>query len=49
MIPSGYASTEDPPERRAADYLSGMTDRYAVSVAEGLKGDRAFASVGGRQ
>ena len=49
MIPSGYASTEDPPERRAADYLSGMTDGYAVRMAEGLEGNRAFAAVGERQ
>lgn len=34
LIPSGYADKNDSTERQAADYLSGMTDHYAFSMAE---------------
>ena len=36
LIPSGYADKNDPIERQAADYLSGMTDHYAFSMAENI-------------
>jgi dGTPase len=35
-IQSGFVIPEDPPWRRAADYVSGMTDGYALAVAERL-------------
>jgi dGTPase len=44
-IPAGYALTGDPVERRAADYISGMTDTYAVRMAEMLRhGEDAVAA-----
>ena len=33
---SGWSLTDDPPWRRAADYVSGMTDGYAVKRAQAL-------------
>jgi dGTPase len=36
MIESSYCLPHDPPERRAADYVSGMTDRYAIRMAAAL-------------
>ncbi|GBD10800.1 Deoxyguanosinetriphosphate triphosphohydrolase-like protein [bacterium HR23] len=30
-------STDDPPERRAADYVAGMTDQFAIMTAERLR------------
>ena len=35
-ISDGFALAGDPPERRAADFVSGMTDRYALRVAREL-------------
>lgn len=35
-IASGYAPPGDPPARRAADFISGMTDRYAIRLAAAL-------------
>ena len=35
-ISSGYSLPEDPLPRRAADFVSGMTDRYAIRLAEEL-------------
>jgi dGTPase len=35
-IQSDFVMAEDPPWRRAADYVAGMTDGYALSVAERL-------------
>ena len=35
-IASEYCLDEDPPERRAADFVSGMTDRYAIRMAQDL-------------
>lgn len=35
-IESGFCLADDPPERRAADFVSGMTDRYAIRVARAL-------------
>ena len=35
-IDSSFCLPGDPPERRAADYVSGMTDRYAVALAREL-------------
>ena len=32
----GWSLPDDPPWRRAADYVSGMTDGYAVRVASDL-------------
>jgi dGTPase len=31
-----YSLADDPVERRAADYVSGMTDRFAIRVASEL-------------
>ena len=42
-IESGFCLAEDPPERRAADYVSGMTDRYALRVARSLGSAEAEA------
>lgn len=36
LIPVGYAEPDASPERRAADYVSGMTDRYATRLADSL-------------
>jgi dGTPase len=35
-IDSSFCLPGDPPERRAADYVSGMTDRYALRLAQEL-------------
>ena len=35
-ISSGYSLPEDPLPRRAADFVSGMTDRYAIRLAADL-------------
>jgi dGTPase len=35
-IESDYGLAADEPARRAADFVSGMTDRYAIRVASGL-------------
>ncbi len=35
-ISADYSLAEDPVERRAADYVSGMTDRYAIRTAAEL-------------
>ncbi len=35
-IESGFCLPGDSPERRAADYVSGMTDRYAIRLADAL-------------
>jgi dGTPase len=35
-IESDYGLPGDPPERRAADFVSGMTDRYAIRLAAAL-------------
>jgi dGTPase len=35
-IDSTYCLPTDPPERRAADYVSGMTDRFAIRLAAAL-------------
>ncbi len=35
-ISPGYSLPDDPVERRAADYVSGMTDRYAIRLAREL-------------
>jgi dGTPase len=35
-ISSEYARPDDRPERRAADYVSGMTDRFAIRLARDL-------------
>ncbi len=35
-VPLEYGLPEDPPEQRAVDYVSGMTDRYALLQAERL-------------
>ncbi|MBI4198226.1 MAG: deoxyguanosinetriphosphate triphosphohydrolase [Chloroflexi bacterium] len=37
QIPQEYWRREEPPERMALDYLSGMTDHYALRVAEELR------------
>ncbi|MDA1096357.1 MAG: deoxyguanosinetriphosphate triphosphohydrolase [Chloroflexi bacterium] len=38
-IPPGYARTDGPLDRRIADYISGMTDRFAIRMAEALRND----------
>ena len=35
-IPTGFALEDDPIERRAADYVAGMTDRFAIRLARDL-------------
>jgi len=35
-ISAGFSLPDDPVERRAADYVSGMTDRFALRLAAGL-------------
>ena len=40
-ISSGYSLAEDPLPRRAADFVSGMTDRYAIRLAAELGCDDA--------
>ena len=40
-ISSGYSLADDPLPRRAADFVSGMTDRYAIRLAVKLGGDDA--------
>ncbi|MGD9934779.1 MAG: deoxyguanosinetriphosphate triphosphohydrolase [Dehalococcoidia bacterium] len=35
-IESDYCLPDDPPSRRAADFVSGMTDRYAIRLASEL-------------
>jgi dGTPase len=35
-ISPGFSLASDPNERRAADYVSGMTDRYAIRLARSL-------------
>lgn len=35
-VPPGFALVGDPPERRAADYVAGMTDRFAIRLAQEL-------------
>ncbi len=36
LISPGFSLPGDPPERRAADYVSGMTDRFALRLAQEL-------------
>jgi dGTPase len=36
-VQSGFVIPEDPPWRRAADYVAGMTDGYALATAERLQ------------
>ncbi len=36
QISPDFSLPDDPVERRAADYISGMTDRYAIRLAAGL-------------
>jgi dGTPase len=36
LIPDGYAEAGASPERRAADYVSGMTDQFAERTAEAI-------------
>lgn len=36
-VPDDYSIPGEPPERRALDYISGMTDGYALLVAEAVK------------
>lgn len=35
-VPAEFFSPDEAPERRAADYISGMTDRFALAAAESL-------------
>ena len=46
QIPEEYWVREEPPERMAVDYTSGMTDQYALRAAERLRpgiSGKAFA------
>ena len=36
-LPTEYLTYSDDTERRVVDYIAGMTDQYALRVAEGLK------------
>ena len=36
-IPPAYFHHEESPEQAAVDYLAGMTDHYAIRLAEGLQ------------
>ena len=36
-LPPEYSSYSDEPERRVVDYIAGMTDRYALNLAEELQ------------
>jgi dGTPase len=36
-VPDDYSIAGEPPERRTLDYISGMTDGYALLVAEAVK------------
>ena len=36
-IPPAYFHHEESPEHAAVDYLAGMTDHYAIRLAEGLQ------------
>lgn len=36
-IPQEYASVSDTNERAAVDYIAGMTDRFALRVAENIQ------------
>lgn len=40
-VESGFCLADDPPERRAADYVSGMTDRFAIRLAASLGSEDA--------
>jgi dGTPase len=35
-LPSEYRAYSDDTERRVVDYIAGMTDQYALRLAEGL-------------
>jgi len=37
-LPPEYAARGDPPERRVADYVAGMTDQYALRMWEQISG-----------
>ncbi len=37
LVPEGYSLVGEPPERIALDYVSGMTDSYALTVVEELR------------
>lgn len=41
-VPAEYRVHDDPPEVQVADFVSGMTDRYAVRVYEELKIPRSW-------
>jgi len=36
-VPDGYSVAGEPPDRMAVDYVSGMTDAYALHVAESIQ------------
>ena len=40
LIPEGYARPGDEPNRRAVDYISGMTDQFAARAAQDLRAGR---------
>ncbi|MGD0766514.1 MAG: deoxyguanosinetriphosphate triphosphohydrolase, partial [Dehalococcoidia bacterium] len=44
-ITSDFARSEDPPARRAADYVAGMTDTFAADLARPLGFDAAAGPV----
>ena len=37
-LPLEYRAYSDDTERRVVDYIAGMTDQYALRLAEGLQG-----------
>ncbi len=42
QIPGDFGAREDPPDRRALDYVAGMTDRFALRTAAALGCDAAM-------
>ena len=41
-VPAEYRLHDDPLDVQVADFVSGMTDRYAIRVYEGLKIPRSW-------
>jgi len=37
LLPEAYRQREQPVERAVVDYIAGMTDNYAISVAERIR------------
>ncbi|MEE9285335.1 MAG: deoxyguanosinetriphosphate triphosphohydrolase [Dehalococcoidia bacterium] len=48
LVPEGYSVRGEPPERMALDYVAGMTDSYALRIAEEIQPGigRGFREIG---